>query len=226
MEFDTNKKILSAIVVGGVVAYMFIAKETPHVQNEDVSKPTQESVKRSKESVDILYLDNDKVSKTPITSKITPKTQSYTDTSTNSDTISNFYNDEKKIKQYIQEKQLVEITPKQKNSNGTSQTPRYSVYSTVDRKTAKQNRNQTLPPTAPAIISGTFTSGTPYTVIVDGDIKSQANELVVTDNNPDGSINEAVSVPQQQQLSNQETNNNNNNAREEVKLIAPPSVGQ
>jgi len=225
MEFDTNKKILSAIIVGGVVAYMFIAKETPHVQNEDVSKPTQKSVKKSKESVDILYLDNDKVSNTPTTSQITPKTQTYTDTSSNSDTVSNFYNDEKKIKQYIEEKRLVEITPKKQNNNGSSQTQRYSVYSTVDRKTAKQNRNTTLPPTAPAIISGTFTSGTPYTVIVDGDVKSQANELLITDNNPDGTINEAVSVPQQQ-LSNQETNNYNNDAQEEVKLVAPPSIGQ
>jgi len=99
------------------------------------------------------------------------------------------------IESYIKSKSLKNITSTKVQLDNPSYTsPRFSVYSNITTTKAKQKRDNSLPPSAPVIVQGTFYSGTPYTVIIDGDLQREATDIVISNNLPDGSIEEIVNI--------------------------------
>ena len=123
-----------------------------------------------------------------------------------------------KAEEYIKKKKLHNITSVTKTSDQDS--PRFSVYSDISTEEAKNNQNKDLPPLSPVILNGTLNSGQTYTVIIDGNVKNQAKEIVITDNDPSGNIIEAINVPIDNGKDKEPEEDNNN------VFIAPPSIGQ
>ena len=210
MEFDTNKKILSAIIVGGVVAYFFISQESVTPEAATTNNQTNKTVAKKEKGVEILYLKSDK--------KASVKSEPVKQIKNSSHTVSidEIYNNEEKIQHYIQEKGLVNIT-KQKEGQPA---PRFQIYSDISKEEATRQRDKTLPPSAPAIITYTFHSGTQATSIIDSNVYNSSSELVGADTNPDGSVNEIVKIPTKQSL------DTTVETQQEVKVVTPPQIGQ
>ena len=216
MEFDTNTKIVALVATGLIGSYLlFQTTGSSELEQTPVMKHKEDTSEKHKEAISILYLDDDtgvqsnqaKHEKTFVQKRITHDEVDETD-----DLVA-IYDDSDKIKQYIEEKHLINLS-KTRNSGENQPKSRYSVYADINQKDAFQKRNKSLPPMAPTIISGVFTSGSPYTVVVDSSVKQQAREIIVTDNNPDGTIQEAVKIPQ------------TTSDTQEIRLTAPPAIGQ
>lgn len=105
------------------------------------------------------------------------------------------------------------------NIKTTGDAPRFSVFSNITLKDAQNSKNQFTPPPAPAIVSGVFPSGEPFTVVIDGDVKAVAKEIVVSNNQADGVITEMAQVSTTVDEKSQDENQYN-------AIIAPPSIGQ
>lgn len=115
--------------------------------------------------------------------------------------------------EYIKNRDLKSVNIYNKKDNN-SQVPRYGIYADIDIQTAKSNRDKFTPPSLPVVVNSTFESGEPYSVVIDHDVYSQAKEIIITDNNPDGTINQIVKIPSK-----------NHQNDETTQIITPPSIG-
>lgn len=214
MNFDTNAKILAGLVVSGAIAYFFIAQSTAPIlpETSKTTKTPQVAEKKKEDNLKILYLESDKKE----TSNNTQSKQHLTTQTSNEVSIADIYDDKEKIEQYIEDKGLVNITKPKEGQPA----PRFQIYADISQRKAREERDDTLPPSAPAIVTYTFSSGTQATAIIDHDVYTKAKVLVAVDTSPDGSKNEIAQIPQQQSLDTSTA------SQEEAKIIAPPSIGQ
>jgi len=200
-----------------------------HEKQENTKKESKTPIKKS---VEILYLDEGEKT---TNSKSTKDTQvKYHEKATQEykpqkiDRVKEeleSLQDDIAIKEYIEKKSLVNITTENINATtqGTQKTPRYQVYSTVSLNKAKQNRNKFTPPMAPVTVEVVTKSGDLATAIIPSEVFNQSEEIVLADTNDDGTINSLSAVKT-------ETNNNDTTTEEsydqEIKITAPPSIGQ
>ncbi len=212
-----NIIILFALLIGGIFLF------TSDSQEENIS--TKSSQIKEKiivepiKKINILYLDDADTNTERIIRKAKNKTAEAK--KTNYDHIDSM--DSKEMIQYIEENNLVDITPRNTNNKEDNIPPRFSVYSDISEEDVKTTRDQNLPPMAPVISSGVFRSGQTYTVIIPALIKQNANKILVTDNAPDGTPQEAIKIPTQNDIDNQEESSQET---QDAFTIAPPSIGQ
>lgn len=214
MLFDTNKKVAVLFIVAGVIVSYTLLREDNSKKMDAPKKEAQKSEVKKDKDISILYIDKGNENSNKNTQTAPQAQEQKVIVREEVDELATFYDDSERVKQYIKEKHLVNLA--ENSSIEQEQTKsRYSVYADISQKDASQNRDKTLPPMAPTIINGVFPSGSSYTVVVDSSVKQQARKIIVTDNNPDGTIQEAVQIPQTTSSDTQE-----------ITLTAPPSIGQ
>jgi len=209
-------KILLAL--SGIV---FLVLITTFFSNDSQTKIKKNNTKIIKPAavqnndIEILYLDNnknDKKKKNAKHTKIHKKEIKEIENEKNLEkNIESLQYEE--IKQYIEKKDLQDISP---SENLSSENIQFKVYANVNAEEAKRNKDNSLPPLAPVIYTVTFPSGTTTTVVVDGDINNQTRELIVVNNDEDGNSIEAQQIKQSDELEEKNTN---------IIFSAPPSIG-
>jgi hypothetical protein len=193
--------------------------------NNDKDK-TKEVIKLNNTKIKIIYLDDTKNN-----SKNTKENTNYKEKEEISiKNISTFT--EKEVVKFIQNNNLIDVTPKSTSSNDENIPKRFSVYSNINIDEAKAKYGNTLPPPAPAIISGIIESdGSSYTVVIDGYINAVADTKIITSNDPDGEplaamdISNTVNEDDTQTEETTQENSSNENQSESI-MLAPPSIGQ
>lgn len=189
-------------------------KEIQSTKKEMVEpkKLVQEDVEKKK-NIEILYLDEEKSEKKELVKEDKQKTQNNEkkqETYTKQDNI--------QIENYIVENQLKQINKKE----DSDQVQKFGIYSDVSQEEADaMSNNAMLPPMAPTIISGTFDSGETYSVVVPTNIKTKANEIVITNNDEEGNIKEHVTL-KPQELDNSDKEDKKSKT---TTLETPPQVG-
>jgi len=228
----TNKILLgcTCLVVG---LYLSLDNQQDNLQTEtfEVKNTIEEKEKPIvKKEIEIVYLEdetkntqekkNDVYSKKVFLKEDLDNKQEYDNSNIDSD---NDYTTEelqdlgniKEPTKYIENRGLVNINLSAASKRiENSEIPRYGIYADIDMDTARANRDEFVPPSLPVVINSTFSSGEPYSVVIDHDVYSQAQEIIVSDNNPDGTINQIVRIP---------TKNSQNGI--DSQIIAPPSIG-
>ncbi len=211
-----NIIILFVLIVAGVFLFNnneeSIPKNKPEVVEDIVT------VKNDNKKIKVLYLD-DTNSNMPKDTKVV-RDKVLQKKAIEHNEINSMSSEE--TTKYIEENNLIDVTAHNTNEKH-SVPPRFSVYSDISQEDAKTTRDQNLPPMAPVIASGVFRSGQTYTVIIPAAIKESANQIIVTDNAPDGTPQEAIEIPTQNNIDNQEESSQET---QEAFTISPPSIGQ
>lgn len=205
-----NNRIIILSIIAISLASLLILKENNEESNSNKTHSTHISEIKKDVVVPkkVLYFDNenlenkneviDNKSKTYIVKEAEPKNIK-----------------EEDIDNYIKVRSLKNITSTQDELNNPDYIiPRFSIYTNIDKKEALKKKDKSIPPATPVIISGSFYSGVPYTVIIDGDIKNEATDIVISNNHPDGSIEEIVNIKNKPSFDN------------ELLIISPPTIGK
>ena len=227
MDLLTNKNIIIGVGISVVLASIFYFSSDSTQDTISTSKEKKVQEKTSKD-IEIMYLESDK--KEDIKTKES-STKDISTLSKNQNLISqknkqyqkvsqmNFTQDES-IEKYIEQRNLVDLNSKADTSENTI-IPKFSVYATIDKKQATQNRDNSIPPPPPVFFTVTSNSGEQYSGVVDAEVLSQG-EVFITKNAPDGTKEDIVSVTEQQEA----TINEEIPIQDEVIIVAPPGIGQ
>jgi len=237
MDLLSNKKgfVMNKILVGGLVIFGIftvyylniddnvVIKQT---SSKNISSPQNKTpIKVRKQSVEIVYLDDNNEKETKANSKILEAKRTVSRDSKNNSIQNNSNYDpqnEKYINEYIESNNLIEIVPSKTKSKDI---PRFSVYADISLDEAKKKQNKMMPPSAPLIVNGSFSSGTIFTVVIPSEIKQAASHIAVVDNNPDGTKNEIIDLLPQN-LEEKSSNQDTQNEAQDLTIMAPPSIGQ
>ncbi|MEA3315207.1 MAG: hypothetical protein U9Q30_05070 [Campylobacterota bacterium] len=216
-----NTNIILVGITCGVIGLYFFTGENPNNKIDEnpkvITKVEDVEVKNIKKDIEIVYLEDDtekNLEKDNANNKVTISQESIekekiTIEKSNIDSFDNI----KDPTEYIKNRELKSINMSNKKMEN-SEVPRYGVYANIDTQTAKSNRDKFVPPSLPIVVNSTFESGEPYSVVIDHDVYSQAQEIVITDNNPDGTINQMVRI-----------SSKNNQNSENTQVVTPPSIG-
>ena len=225
MDLLTNKNIIIGVGISVVLASIFYFSSDSTQDTISTSKEKKVQEKTSKD-IEIMYLESDKKEdiKTKEVSTYDVATSSKNKVSQNSKQYQkvsqmNFTEDES-IEKFIEQRNLVDLNSKADVSEGAI-VPKFSVYATIDKKQATQNRDNSIPPPPPVFFTVTSNSGEQYSGVVDAEVLSQG-EVFITKNAPDGTKEDIVSVTEQQEA----TKNEEVPLQDEVIIVAPPSIGQ
>ena len=214
MDFEENKRVIILTAAAVVLVFVFFLKEN-NSSVEKMEKISSVKTEKKAKDIEVLYIDSE--AKKEATTKEPTKVLSKKIERKNKPKITDITNlDEEGIKAYFKEKSLKNITTqKRKPTDENYEAPRFSVYSNIDKSEAEKLRDATRPPSTPVIVQGSFGSGTPYTVAIDADIYTHAKDIVISNNDPDGTIEEITNIKKKS------ANNAYNDAKQ---IIAPPSV--
>ena len=207
MDFDTNKRTLFLASIALVLAFLFILKN--HNSHHDkVDEEATVKVKKNSKDIEILYVKDD------ANSKDNSKISSEKEASKQRENREVMPDDEEEIAQYIEQHSLKNITTtKEQLADENYEIPRFSVYANIDKSEALKLKDKTLPPSTPIIVKGAFNSGVPYAVAIDANIYSKAKDIVISNNEPDGTIEEIVNIK------------NTKVEDDEREVISPPTIG-
>ena len=208
MDFDTNKRTLFLIAFALILALVLLLKNS----NSDLDRSSEKTIERvkadSSNNIEILYVDDDENLKD--SSKVSDKKE----VAKKPETVEAVANEEDEIVNYLKQKSLKNITvTKEKLADENYEIPRFSVYADIDKTEAAKLKDKTLPPSTPIIVKGAFNSGVPYTVAIDANIYTGAKDIVISNNEPDGTIEEIVNIKDSIVKD------------EEREIIAPPTIG-
>lgn len=234
MNFN-SKNILLGIGLSVALSSILYFQNENEKENEKESGITPQVAETTKQnqtkSIEILYLEDEK--EEIVQNKIEQEAKEEVKTVLNNQTKKLKFSDinleeEGSIQKYISEKKLIDIdTPQQDYNNKITTDPetaqsstgnikRYTTYSKITTSLAQENRDSSIPPPAPIIISGSFHDGTPYSTVISADVLSQSEEVILVDNQSD------LAVDLVEEKQNQEEERSDS----EVLIVAPPSVGK
>jgi len=215
MDFEENKRVIILTAVALVLVFVFLLKDN-NPPLEKTHKTSNVKTEKKSKDIEVLYVDED--ANKEVVPKETKRVLAPPTKKAKKPKVVDITNlDEEGIKAYLKEKSLKNITtPKKKQTDENYEAPRFSVYSNIDKSDAEKLRDETRPPSTPVIVQGSFGSGTPYTVAIDADIYSQAKDIVISNNDPDGTIEEITNIKKKSA---------NNGYNDEKQIIAPPSIG-
>lgn len=209
-----NTNIILVGFTCGIIGLYFIVGENPNNNLTETSKVMtkikENKVDKPKKDIEIVYLKDD----TKYTNRVNKvdKVDKLKKENLDSKNLDSFENIKDPM-EYIKNRDLKSLNIYNKKTEN-SEVPRYGIYADIDTETAKSNRDKMVPPSLPVVVNSTFESGEPYSVVIDSDVYSQAKEIVITDNNPDGTINQIVRIPSKSSQNNENT-----------QVIIPPSIG-
>lgn len=214
-----NKNII-IVLIGTIAIFALVYTNLDDSTNEQnvqqtTAENTTEVTEKQKKNVEILYLDDSNKQKENI--KEIMKTQV-------NETVSKETSIDTKVQNYIVTKQLQAITL---NKNAEkAESSKHTIYSNISLEEAEAaTKSDMQPPMAPTIVSGKFDSGETYSVIIPTSVKSQANEIIITNNNADGTPKESITLKQDdpessfQPLKQEEL-------EQTITIETPPSIGQ
>jgi len=213
---DSKSTIIASLIfVTGITVIYYSTRDTPVSNKSDnTALKDKQIIKKADKIVEHTQIAQKKIVVKPIIKEKNTQTKKSMSVAIKIDNITS----NKEAKEYLSQHSLKNISTSQ---DSTGETPRYSVYSDISMKEAKKRRNKFVPPSAPTVVQGSFPSGEPYSVIIDSDLKSQAKDIVISNNQADGTITELAKVPvSNKQVSDTQENNGDSS------LIAPPSIGQ
>ncbi len=230
-----NRRVIFLSVIAIALAFLLLLKNSDKESDEvdiafqktqSVKQSEKHSAKQSDNSQKVANLDESKLTEKKEKPKkqvrlhveIEPQEVVEAEQTTSYDTLPKKSINIKRedIPNYLAEKSLVNITStKSELANPDYTSPRFSVYTNISKKEASEKRDNTFPPSAPKIINGSFHSGLPFTVIIDADINKEADDIVVSNNHPDGSIQEIINIKEKEA----------EDAEHRV-IMAPPSIGK
>jgi len=212
--------ITSFFFIIGILTIYYTTRVEPLSMEEGVSHPTIKTIPKT--SNEIVNIDeevehvNKVIKPKPTLQKEYKKREKVVRNIVDINDISS--NDD--AHEYLVEHSLKNVSPTDKEMKTT---PRFSVYADITIKEAREKRNQLLPPSAPTMIQGSFPSGEQYNAIIDTDLKNNAKQIVVSNNQADGTITELAKVPVSDK---QQSSNTQENVNDSSVVIAPPSIGQ
>lgn len=174
-----NKLVLVGIgVFALIIAYLYIDTSTKtietSIENKSI-KTEQFSPKVEKKKVDIIYLDKERKEDASKVEKHQSEAEELQVDSSIKDELAS---------------QNLKVITKKLDENGY--TPRFSVYADTTVKEIEEKNNNSMPPLAPTIVNGIFPSGQTYSVVVPTEVINSAQNIVITQNNPDGTITEST----------------------------------
>ena len=227
MDIFTNKNLIIGVGISAVLASIlyFSSNSSQNPSSNVDEKVVQE---KTTKDIEILYLKSDETNgvEEEIISQSTVSSPSR-DQNLNSQAKKQYqeisqmdFSKDGSIEKYIAQRNLVDLNTKVDTSEGAI-IPKFSVYATMDKKQAKENRDDSLPPPAPVFFTVTSNSGEQYSGVVDAEVLNQG-EVFITKNAPDGTKEDIVSVTEQQEA----TKNEEVPLQDEVIIVAPPSIGQ
>ena len=221
------------IIFGGIIVAVGIAFYTIN-SSEEVEKKIviekeivhKEIEPEKKKSIEILYLDEEKKvtlsnekGKTKSNEKHNENYNKNLNTNKNIEEL-----DSEEIVKYIEKHNLVDVTPHKTNQTHEIP-PRFSVYADISEEDAKEQYDNSLPPPAPSIATGTVANGSTYTKIVSGYVKAAAKTLIVTENDTNGEPISVSDLKIDDTVSQNETKDENEE-NNKVVFTGPPSIGQ
>lgn len=197
-------KQISIYAVILIIFYLIYSSLNTQKIEHKIDTPKVEKVKEQEfsenKSVDILYLDTEEKQEKKIDNN---KVEN-----------SHKVDDVQEIENYIIENQLKKIETSKKINN--EQIQKHTIYADITKEEIESTTNNMMPPLAPTIVSGTFNSGESYNIIIPTLVKNNAKDIIITNNNEDGTIKESVALKIQGE---------NSMPQQPTILETPPSIG-